>query len=111
MTFVAAGYLMFGTAMDNFRTFTKSVFACFNMLLGDFRYDELEQSAQHSIVGNLMFVRLGNKYFAPVFFMMFMLLVTFILVNMFLAIVQGVHCAVPTFAFNAVQQTRMLLFN
>ena len=34
-TFVATGYMMFGTQLDNFRTFTKATFACFNMLVRD----------------------------------------------------------------------------
>lgn len=81
-TFVMTGYLVFGAKLSNFRTFTKSIFACFNMLLGDFNYDEME--------------RKGERTFAPFFLTAFMILVTFILVNVFLAIVQDAYVAVQT---------------
>ena len=80
ITFVASGYLMFGSQLENFRTFTKATFACFNMLLGDFQYDVMERE--------------GNKFYAPLYFTIFMLLVTFILVNVFLAIVQDAYVIV-----------------
>ena len=48
--------------------------------LGDFQYDVMERE--------------GNKFFAPFFFTFFMVLVTFILVNMFLAIVQDAYVVV-----------------
>jgi hypothetical protein len=80
ITFVASGYLMFGSQLESFRTFTKATFACFNMLLGDFQYDMMERE--------------GNKFYAPLYFTLFMLLVTFILVNVFLAIVQDAYVIV-----------------
>jgi hypothetical protein len=82
LTFVTAAYLMFGSKLSNFRTYTKSIFACFNMLLGDFSYEDMEEK--------------GNRYFAPFFLTLFMILVTFILVNMFLAIVQDAYVVVQT---------------
>merc|ERR1712000_546108 len=50
------------------------------MLLGDFQYDVMERE--------------GNKFYAPLYFTIFMLLVTFILVNVFLAIVQDAYVIV-----------------
>ena len=70
--FSAAFYVCFGPDLDNYKTLSASFFTLFRVLLGDFDYFELEQ------VDALM---------APILFFSFIVFVFFVLLNMFLAIV------------------------
>lgn len=78
--FVFTGNLLFGTALSNFRTVGRSFLTCFQMLLGEFTYEEMEER--------------GNRVLAPIYFGLFMVLVFFVLVNMFVAIVTDSYAIV-----------------
>lgn len=69
-------HLAFGTDVEGFRDWTYSMITLFQMLLGDFDYDELERS---------------HRVLAPIFFVLYQLLVFFVLANMFIAIISGAH--------------------
>lgn len=66
------GFLIFGPQIRSFHSLSTSFWACFNMLLGQFTYDELLLAAPRV---------------APLFFGSFMLLVYITFINMFIAIV------------------------
>jgi hypothetical protein len=78
--FVFTGNLLFGTALSNFRTVGRAFLTCFQMLLGEFTYEEMEER--------------GNRVLAPIYFGLFMVLVFFVLVNMFVAIVTDSYALV-----------------
>eukprot|EP01043_Picozoa_sp_COSAG02_P064526 COSAG02_NODE_9461_length_2209_cov_1.006161_2_plen_345_part_00 len=62
--------MAFGPYMKSYSTFTSSMMSLFRALLGEFEYDEMQQT--HAVIG-------------PMLFLVFMLLVLFVLVNMFIA--------------------------
>jgi len=78
--FVLTGHLLFGPALYNFHSFGRSFFTCFQMLLGEFSYEDMEER--------------GNRVLAPVFFGLYMLLAFFVLLNMFIAIVTDAYSIV-----------------
>lgn len=65
------GFLAFGAQVREYRSLTTSFWACFNMLLGSFNYDQLLVAAPR---------------LAPVFFASYMILVYITFINMFIAI-------------------------
>ena len=70
--FSIMGHMLWGTVMWDFRSYWNSSFALARMVSGDFNYAEME---------------LHHPTFAPIFFNLFMVVVYFILINMFLAII------------------------
>lgn len=80
LAFVASGHLIFGTELESWKNFNNSFFTCFKMLLGDFNYEEMAEE--------------GHRYLAPLFFISFTILNTFILLNMFLAILNAAWDAI-----------------
>ena len=77
--FVQLGFLLFGIQVYDFRTFMDSVFTLFRMILGDFNFKAIESA---SIV-------LG-----PIYFLTYIFFVFFVLLNMFLAIINDTYADV-----------------
>ena len=72
MGFATAGYLAFGTDVPGFYSPFIAIITLFAYTVGDF---------------DLEVLRASNRYFGPLFFMIFMVVVVFIVLSMFLAIV------------------------
>eukprot|EP00756_Hemistasia_phaeocysticola_P051445 Hpha_TRINITY_DN26619_c0_g1::TRINITY_DN26619_c0_g1_i1::g.86073::m.86073 len=71
MAFSLMAYVVFGNAIEDYRTFPDTLSSSSRMLIGDFDYEEL---------------RLTHRMFTPVFFAIFNILAVFILLNMVIAI-------------------------
>jgi len=69
------GLLLFGDALDSFSSFGNSLYSCFYMILGDFNLDVFK----------------ANQILGPIFFFLFVFLVFFIMLNMFLAIINDAY--------------------
>nr|CAB3264909.1 polycystin-2-like [Phallusia mammillata] len=79
LAYAQLGYLVFGTQVKDFSTFSESIFTQFRIILGDFDFHELE--AAHRVLG-------------PIFFMTYVFFVFFVLLNMFLAIINDTYSEV-----------------
>eukprot|EP00118_Oscarella_pearsei_P013529 m.109041 g.109041 ORF g.109041 m.109041 type:complete len:797 (+) comp37336_c0_seq2:145-2535(+) len=66
------GYLIFGAQVKDFSTFGDSIFTLFRIILGDFDFLEMEKA---------------NRILGPIFFVTYVFFVFFVLLNMFLAII------------------------
>ncbi|CAG9826843.1 unnamed protein product [Diabrotica balteata] len=75
------GYLLFGHQVENFSTFSVSMFTLLRTILGDFNYPEIEEA---------------NRILAPIYFVTYIFLVFFVLLNMFLAIINDTYSDVKT---------------
>ncbi|XP_023564672.1 polycystic kidney disease 2-like 1 protein isoform X2 [Octodon degus] len=73
------GYLLFGTQVENFSTFIKCIFTQFRIILGDFDYNAINNA---------------NRILGPVYFVTYVFFVFFILLNMFLAIINDTYSEV-----------------
>ncbi|KAL6487075.1 hypothetical protein MHYP_G00037010 [Metynnis hypsauchen] len=73
------GYLLFGTEVESFSTFHKCIFTQFRIILGDFDYDAIEQA---------------NRVLGPIYFFTYVFFVFFVLLNMFLAIINDTYSEV-----------------
>ncbi|XP_072334894.1 polycystin-2-like protein 1 [Scyliorhinus torazame] len=73
------GYLLFGTQVANFSTFLKCIFTQFRIILGDFNYDEIDNA---------------NRILGPIYFVTYVFFVFFVLLNMFLAIINDTYSEV-----------------
>lgn len=78
--FAITSHLSFGSSLYQFRTLGRSFTTLFKMLLGDFDYEEMEER--------------GNRVLAPLFFILYIGLVFFVLVNVFLAIINDAYADV-----------------
>eukprot|EP01065_Artemidia_motanka_P032793 TRINITY_DN39774_c0_g1_i1.p1 TRINITY_DN39774_c0_g1~~TRINITY_DN39774_c0_g1_i1.p1 ORF type:complete len:948 (+),score=273.43 TRINITY_DN39774_c0_g1_i1:90-2933(+) len=76
--FGLAFHLGFGLEAEGYRDFGNAVVSLFRMMLGEFRYDDLEQA---------------NRLLAPILLIFFNLIVLFVLCNMFVAIVGAAYAA------------------
>uniref|UniRef100_A0A8B9V134 Polycystin 2 like 2, transient receptor potential cation channel n=1 Tax=Anas zonorhyncha TaxID=75864 RepID=A0A8B9V134_9AVES len=72
------GYLVFGPHVEDFSTFPNCIFSQFRILLGDFNFLTIEV----------------NRILGPLYFISFVFFVFFILVNMFLAIINDTYTEV-----------------
>ena len=70
------GYLLFGTTFADYSTFDTAVFTLLRTILGDFDFHSLEAS---------------NRILGPIFFMTYFFFVFFVLLNMFLAIINDTY--------------------
>ena len=77
--YALAGFMMFSADVKGFRTIFRSMETLVLSILGSFDYSEIEQS---------------NRYLAPMFFFSYMLLVFFVLLNMFIAIINNAYDSV-----------------
>lgn len=79
--FAQLGYLLFGTIVRDFSTFAKAVFTLLRLILGDFNFYELEEA---------------NRILGPIYFLSYVFFVFFVLMNMFLAIINDTYAEVKT---------------
>ncbi|EDO47023.1 predicted protein [Nematostella vectensis] len=75
------GYLIFGTQVRDFSTFEDSIFTLFRIILGDFDFHQIENA---------------NRVLGPLFFMTYVFFVFFVLLNMFLAIINDTYAEVKS---------------
>ncbi|XP_071829952.1 polycystin-2-like protein 1 isoform X3 [Apostichopus japonicus] len=73
------GYLIFGTQIKDFRSIMYCVYTLFRIVLGDFDFHELESA---------------NRVLGPIFFITYVFVVFFVLLNMFLAIINDTYSEV-----------------
>ncbi|KAH8249293.1 hypothetical protein KR032_008238 [Drosophila birchii] len=76
LAYAQLGLLLFGTKHPDFRNFITSILTMIRMILGDFQYNLIEQA---------------NRVLGPIYFLTYILLVFFILLNMFLAIIMETY--------------------
>lgn len=76
LAFVVLGYIVFGPEMREFRAFGVSFSTLGRMVFGSFNYEPMSFT---------------QPYIAPIYFYLFMILVYFILLNMFLAILNDTY--------------------
>ncbi|XP_030753981.1 polycystin-2-like isoform X2 [Sitophilus oryzae] len=75
------GYLVFGSEVKSYSTFGFSMFTLLRTILGDFDFEEIHKA---------------NWIVAPIYFLSFIILVFFVLLNMFLAIINDTYSDVKT---------------
>ncbi|KAM8717323.1 hypothetical protein ACLKA7_004083 [Drosophila subpalustris] len=81
LAYAQLGLLLFGTKHPDFRNFITSILTMMRMILGDFQYNLIEQA---------------NRVLGPIYFLTYILLVFFILLNMFLAIIMETYNTVKS---------------
>ncbi|XP_055374524.1 polycystic kidney disease 2-like 2 protein, partial [Condylostylus longicornis] len=81
LAFVQLGLLLFGTKLEEFHNFSTTCVTMVRMILGDFNYPALEET---------------NRFLGPIFFLSYIFLVFFILLNMFLAIINDSYSAIKS---------------
>lgn len=79
LAFAQLGYLIFGTQVKDFSSFENAIFTLFRIILGDFNFHELEQA---------------NRVLGPIYFILYVFFVFFVLLNMFLAIINDTYSEV-----------------
>nr|XP_046272234.1 polycystin-2 isoform X2 [Scatophagus argus] len=79
LAYAQLAYLVFGTQVNDFSTFQASIFTQFRIILGDFEFSEIEEA---------------NPVFGPIYFTTFVFFIFFILMNMFLAIINDTYSEV-----------------
>ncbi|CAM5106911.1 unnamed protein product [Eretmochelys imbricata] len=81
LAYAQLAYLVFGTQVDDFSTFQECVFTQFRIILGDFNFTEVEEA---------------NRVLGPIYFTTFVFFMFFILLNMFLAIINDTYSEVKS---------------
>jgi len=79
LAFAQLGYLIFGTQVYDFSSFNNSIFTLFRIILGDFDFHSLEEA---------------NRILGPLYFILYVFFVFFVLLNMFLAIINDTYSEV-----------------
>ncbi|PAA70221.1 hypothetical protein BOX15_Mlig009158g1 [Macrostomum lignano] len=79
--FAQLGYLIFGTQVQDFREFQQAIFTLFRIILGDFDFNSLQTA--HRVLG-------------PLYFLLYVFFVFFVLINMFLAIINDTYSEVKS---------------
>lgn len=79
LAYAQLAYLVFGTQVSDFSTFQASIFTQFRIILGDFNFSEIEEA---------------NPVLGPIYFTTFVFFIFFILMNMFLAIINDTYSEV-----------------
>lgn len=79
--FAQLGYLLFGTQIKGFSSFINAVFTLLRLILGDFDFEEMEAA---------------NRVLGPIYFLSYVFFVFFVLLNMFLAIINDTYAEVKT---------------
>ncbi|GJQ68934.1 putative calcium ion binding protein [Trypoxylus dichotomus] len=95
VSFAQLGYLIFGSQVAEFSAFGKAMFTLLRTILGDFDYSEIEKA---------------HRILAPLYFLLFIFLVFFVLLNMFLAIINDTYTEVKTEMAIAPDQMQMAEF-
>ncbi|KAF3708458.1 Polycystic kidney disease 2-like 1 protein Polycystin-2 -like protein [Channa argus] len=73
------GYLLFGTQVQSFSTFMTCISTQFRIILGDFDYNAIDNA---------------NRILGPIYFVTYVFFVFFVLLNMFLAIINDTYSEV-----------------
>lgn len=81
LAYAQLGYLLFGSMVDDYKTFAISIFTLFRIILGDFDFNAILDA--HRILG-------------PIFFLTYVFFVFFVLLNMFLAIINDTYSEVKS---------------
>ncbi|XP_034658113.1 polycystic kidney disease 2-like 2 protein [Drosophila subobscura] len=81
MTYAQVGLLLFGTEHPDFRNHLTSFFTMIRMILGDFQYKLMGQA---------------NRILGPIFFVSYIVIVVFILLNMVIAMLIGTYKTVKS---------------
>ncbi|XP_032876055.1 polycystin-2 [Amblyraja radiata] len=92
LAYAQLAYLVFGTQVDDFSTFHTCIFTQFRIILGDFDFAKIEEA---------------DRILGPVYFATFVFFIFFILLNMFLAIINDTYSEVK--ADMAQQKSEMEL--
>lgn len=79
--FAQLGYLLFGSQVQAFSSFGTAVFSLLRLILGDFDFEELEAA---------------NRVLGPIYFLSYVFFVFFVLMNMFLAIINDTYAEVKS---------------
>lgn len=75
------GFLLFGAIVSDYSTFTNTFFTLFRIILGDFDFTSLESA---------------SRYLGPIYFLTYVFFVFFVLLNMFLAIINDTYSDVKS---------------
>ncbi|XP_032488120.1 polycystin-2 isoform X1 [Phocoena sinus] len=81
LAYAQLAYLVFGTQVDDFSTFQECIFTQFRIILGDVNFAEMEEA---------------NRVLGPIYFTTFVFFMFFILLNMFLAIINDTYSEVKS---------------
>ncbi|KAM5271785.1 polycystin-2 [Ctenodactylus gundi] len=81
LAYAQLAYLVFGTQVDDFSTFQECIFTQFRIILGDVNFAEIEEA---------------NRVLGPLYFTTFVFFMFFILLNMFLAIINDTYSEVKS---------------
>ncbi|XP_006534878.1 polycystin-2 isoform X1 [Mus musculus] len=81
LAYAQLAYLVFGTQVDDFSTFQECIFTQFRIILGDINFAEIEEA---------------NRVLGPLYFTTFVFFMFFILLNMFLAIINDSYSEVKS---------------
>ncbi|XP_036988869.2 polycystin-2 isoform X3 [Artibeus jamaicensis] len=81
LAYAQLAYLVFGTQVDDFSTFQECIFTQFRIILGDINFAEIEEA---------------NRILGPIYFTTFVFFMFFILLNMFLAIINDTYSEVKS---------------
>ncbi|XP_073897887.1 polycystin-2 isoform X3 [Castor canadensis] len=81
LAYAQLAYLIFGTQVDDFSTFQECIVTQFRIILGDINFAELEDA---------------NRVLGPLYFTTFVFFMFFILLNMFLAIINDTYSEVKS---------------
>ncbi|KAK1345749.1 hypothetical protein QTO34_008213 [Cnephaeus nilssonii] len=81
LAYAQLAYLVFGTQVDDFSTFQECIFTQFRIILGDINFAEIEEA---------------NRILGPLYFTTFVFFMFFILLNMFLAIINDTYSEVKS---------------
>ena len=77
--FAQLGYMIFGSQVKDYSSFSDAIFTLLRTILGDFDFYALEKA---------------NRVLGPVFFLCYVFFVFFVLLNMFLAIINDTYSEV-----------------
>ncbi|KAL4640449.1 polycystin-2 [Arapaima gigas] len=92
IAYAQLAYLVFGTQVNDFSTFKACIFTQFRIILGDFDFSKIEEA---------------DRILGPIYFTTFVFFIYFILLNMFLAIINDTYSEVK--ADMAQQKSEMEL--
>ncbi|ESN98346.1 hypothetical protein HELRODRAFT_84784, partial [Helobdella robusta] len=81
LAFAQLGYLLFGAQVPDYNSLGTCIFTLFRFILGDFDFASLQQA---------------NRVLGPIYFVCFVFFMFFILLNMFLAIINDTYSEVKS---------------
>ncbi|CDS43464.1 polycystic kidney disease protein 2 [Echinococcus multilocularis] len=93
--FAQLGYLAFGTQVADFSTFATSLMTLFRIILGDFDFQALHDA---------------QSFFGPLYFLVYIFFVFFVLINMFIAIINDTYLEVKSNLLNQPSEFQMKSF-